>query len=131
MKKWTKRDIKIMCQTISTFWLVNRPLGFSAREHASALAEVREYLREHRTQVVCRGIADLGNLAHSRYLENAQTAEHFKTHPNVYGSSTPEMIERFTNLAAESLKDFEKAKALIERVEREGLPDEVVEYDPA
>lgn len=128
--KWTKKDIKIMCQAISSFWLINRPLSDSMRVHNDALADVRAYLGEHRTHVVLQGIADLGNLAHHRYEENLKTAEHFKNHPEIYGKSNPEMIERFTNLASDHHKDFLKAKSLMEKIEANGLPPEVMSFDP-
>ena len=127
---WTKKDVKVMQQAISTFWLYNRPLGDSVREHDAALAEVRDYLRDHRAEVVLHGITELGNIARERYVKNAETAEHFETHPEVYGKSTPEMVERFRRLAEEDRRDFQKAKDLMDRIQTEELPPEVTSFDP-
>jgi hypothetical protein len=130
MKAWTKKDIKVLCQAISTFWLVNRPLGDSLAEHERALAEVRAYLAEHREEVVCAGVAELGGIAAERARQNQETAYHFRSHPEVYGKSTPEMIERFTRFAAENHRDLAWAEKLVARVQAEGLPPEVVAFDP-
>lgn len=130
MPRWTKKDVKIMCGAISSFWLENRPLGDSTRELSSALSEVRQYLQARRAEVVCRGIASLGNIALDRLQKNSDFVEHLRSHPGVYGKSTAEMIERFDNLAREERKDVERARALIARIEAEGLPPEVIAFDP-
>lgn len=119
-----------MCQAISSFWLVNRPLGDSTRELSSALSEVRQCLQARRAEVVCQGIANLGNIALERLQKNSDFVEHLRSHPGVYGKSTPEMIERFDNLARENHKDAERARTLIARIEAEGLPPEVIAFDP-
>ncbi len=55
---------------------------------------------------------------------------HYREHPEVYGDSTPEMIDRFTGLAAESRKDVARADALLAKIAAHGLPAEVVDFDP-
>ena len=128
--KWTKKDVKIMCQAISTFWLINRPLGDSLAAHQRALARVREYLSERREEVVCVGIADLADLAAERARKDQEAADHFRSHPEVYGEGTPEMIARFEELAAESRGDVARAEKLVAKIHAEGLPPEVVGFDP-
>jgi len=130
MPKWTKKDIKILCQTISTFWLINRPLGYSMKEHARALEEVRRALANHRAEIVIAGITELGGLAAERATKNQDAADHFRKHPNVYGQHTSEMIARFERYAQEDQKDVDKAKKLIARIVSEGLPPEVTAFDP-
>jgi hypothetical protein len=130
MTKWFKKDIKTMCQAIASFWLVNRPLGDSMRDHNAALDEVRAYLQEHRPLVVCHGIAELGGIAQEREQKDLDFVEHLRIHPHVYGTSTPEMIERFSKSAAENHKTVMKAEALIAKIEAEGLPPEVLSFDP-
>ena len=128
--KWFKKDIKILCGTISTFWLMNRPLGDSMSEHQRVLERVRQFLAEHRVEVVCSEISGLGNLAAERSKKYQDTVDHFTAHPEVYGKSTPMMIERFSKLAAESRKDVAKAQILLTRIQTEGLPPEVMGFDP-
>jgi hypothetical protein len=130
MKKWTKKDIKTLCQTISTFWLCNRPLGDSYEQTMKAIASMRQFLEKHRKEVVIGGISELQAIAMERAKEDQDTTDHFALHPNVYGKSTPEMIKRFSDLAAENRKDVEKAKSLIARIKAEELPPEVEAFDP-
>jgi len=94
------------------------------------LTAVRERLNTHRAAIVCSGIAELGAIALDRANKNQDAADHFAAHPKVYGKSTPEIIERFTRLAKEDRKDVKRAELLIARIETEGLPPEVVDYDP-
>jgi len=130
MKKWTKKDIKTLCQAISTFWLYNRPLGDSYEQTMKAIASMRQFLEKHRQEVVIGGISELQTIATERAKKDQDTADHFASHPNAYGKSTPEMIKRFSDLAAEDRKDVEKAKSLIARIKTEGLPPEVEAFDP-
>lgn len=130
MAKWTKKDISICKNALSSFWLVNRPLGDSLREREVAYAAVRQHVTDHRVDVVCGGIAQLRQISNERALKNQQSADHFAEHPNVYGSATPEMIARFSKLAADDRKEATKAQMLIAKIQAEGLPPEVVAYDP-
>ena len=126
--KWLKRDIKIMCSTLSTFWLTNRPpYGVTPEQ----VAEVRSFLAGPvRVSVVCAGIENLTELNRERAVEALKTAEHYRTHPNVMGTSTPEIVERFTRLAGEYESDMKIGITLIEKIKANGLPVEVLEYDP-
>ena len=130
MSRWTKRDVKTLCQTISTFWLVNRPLGDSLSEHERVLEAVRWYLVQHRSDVVCAGVAELGEMAAERARQDQETADHFRDHPEIYGKSTPAMIERFSKLAAVGRGNADKAERLVVKIRSEGLPPEVVAFDP-
>lgn len=130
MAKWTKKDIAELCQTLSTFWLVNRPLRDSLSETLNAADKVRQVLNTHRTKIVIDGLLDFRSLCEKREERDQGAADHFKAHPEVYGSSTPEMISRFEKLAENSRKDIRKIEKLIERINAEGLPLEVMTFDP-
>lgn len=134
MKRWYKKDIKSMRGAIDSWLLVNRPaphkgiagqsLGFrdAARAHLSDL--------EKRKAVVLGDIRMLRNRAKERGQENTEAARHFEANPAIYGNSTPMMVERFDQLAAENAKGVTKLNKLLARIEEEGMPPEVVAYDP-
>lgn len=128
--KWTKKDIKTLCGTLSTFWLINRPLGDSLAERQRARDEVLRYLAENRTEIVVAGLSEHIVRSAERERENRDTAAHFSAHPEVYGSANPEMIERFTKLADEEHKAADKLAALIFKVQTAELPPEVISFDP-
>ena len=130
MAKWAKKDIKVLQQCIDSFWLYNRPLSDSHSDYQQALAAVRQHLDKHRAEIVCGGIAELGGIASERAQKNQEAADHFAEHPEVYGKSAPEMIERFSRFAEEDRKDVKRAQMLIARVQTEGLPPEVMSHDP-
>ncbi len=56
--------------------------------------------------------------------------EHLRAHPEVYGKATPEMIERFTALAAEHSAAARRWAGLRAWVETNPLPDGVSGWDP-
>ncbi len=124
--RWTKVEIKAMTGAIdSTLYTMGGPEprdGF--RDQFTAL------LATQRTEVVREGIGMLRGIAAEREKKDADAAVHFRVHPEVYGDSTPEMIERFTGLAEEARKDVARADALLAKIEASGLPAEVVGYDP-
>jgi hypothetical protein len=128
--RWTKKDIRTMCGTLSTFWLYNRPLGDSLSASQGAAAEVREFLKVHRKEAVLAGLQDRINVIAGRAEEYAKTAKHYADHPEVMGSSTSQMIDRFNNLAEMETRDVDKLNVIIERIGFEGLPPEVVDFDP-
>jgi len=119
-----------MCGTLSTFWLYNRPLGDSMAASKGAALEVREFLKIHRTEAVLAGLQELVNMFAERAEKNAETAKHYAAHPDIMGDGTPEIVERFDRLAMEATRDADKGAALIERIKLEGLPPEVVDFDP-
>ena len=127
--KWTKKDIKIMQGAISTFWLINRPLWGMQNE---ATQEVSSYLGDlsNRLRVVCSGIEDLLYMNSRQREEDLKTAQHFAAHPNIYGAATPEMISRFERQAADETKDIVAGGKLLDRIRINGLPPEVVLFDP-
>jgi hypothetical protein len=130
MSQWTKKDIKIMCNALSSFWLVNRPLSYRHDEWERAKNMVIAHLDQHRAEIVISGVAQLASIASDRVQKNQETADHFLNHPNIYGSSTPEMVERFTSLARESQRDVDKAAILVAKIQAEGLPPEVINFNP-
>jgi hypothetical protein len=126
--KWTKADVKRLRGAIDSWWLCNRPLSGPASE--ALLERASEVIAEHRVAIAIAGIRELRGIARDRAVEDRKTAEHFRQHPNVYGSHTPEMIARFETSAAEGDRSVNLADRLIARVEAEGLPPEVSGYDP-
>ena len=126
---WTKIDIKAMKQALSTAYLKCR--AFDVRDREAQRDKFLTVLEPAvRTLVVISGIAELMVMFEGRAKENDGAADHFTKHPNVYGKATPEMIERFRGLAGEARKAAAKAKKLIDKINAEGLPQEVLEYDP-
>jgi hypothetical protein len=135
MKRWTKADIARLKSALDTFYLVNRPIapgmGFGYARNDGFVASFREALAKHRVDIIARGIESGARIGHNRAAENRATAAHFEANPDVYGKSTPEMVERFTTLAAEEDRGVKRALALAMRARLEPLPPEVLEYDPS
>lgn len=126
--KWTKKDIKIMCGALSTFWLLHRPLYGSTSE---ASASLRNFLdAPRRLEVVCAGIEDLVDMNWHRAVEAEKTSNHYADHPNVMGNGTSEIVERFANIASEYERDVAKGRDLLEKIKSNGLPPEVLMFDP-
>lgn len=69
------------------------------------------------------------NLLTVRAKEDRETAEHARV-TDVHGSLSEEITERFTKLADECDKDIARIDHLLERIEVEGLPEEVENYMP-
>lgn len=132
MGKWTKKDIKVLCGTIDTFWLQNRPLsgafGLDSRAHDAAVQKVRETLTTRRVDVVLTGIRAFERLYSERYNQNCTTIGNEIAR---FGKTLDdEIVQRFIRLAREVDKDAKAATSLRERIQAEGLPPEVEAYDP-
>lgn len=132
MGKWTKKDIKVLCGTIDTFWLQNRPLagafGLDSRAHDAAVQKVRETLAAKRVDVVLAGIRSFERLYSERYKSICEAIGN-----EIARFRKPledEFVQRFVKLARETDADSRAATALRERIQREGLPPEVEVYDP-
>lgn len=126
--KWTKKDIKIMCGTLSTFWLLHRPLDGSTSVASTLLLTFLD--APQRLEVVCAGIEDLVDMNWHRAVEAEKTSNHYADHPNVMGKETPEIVRRFANIASEYERDGVKGKDLLEKIKSNGLPPEVLMFDP-
>ena len=145
MKKWTKREIKSCCDAISGFWVHHR--DSAARTHATA--ELARVIDADRAGIVERGLEGLRRLGEGRAVASDKTADHYRDHPELYGPPdkthwssedrrrltrdelVANTVSRFRLLAAEDRKGAAWIAALVERVRVEGLPPEVVAFDPA
>jgi hypothetical protein len=118
---WTKTDIRTLRQQIDTFALFNRAAD------AETFASI---IDANRVAIILSGLRVFRAMFSERETKDREAAEHFRTHPNIYGDSTPEMIERFTGLAADAAKAGRKLDAIVKHVETEPLPDDVATYQP-
>lgn len=123
MRPYTKKQIEAMRSAIIGAWLSLRDMGMPAEVFSRALAEKR-------SSVVLGGLRERIAWHQSHVAESRGTAQHFRAHPEVYGQSTPEMIERFEVAAAKYDKGAAWFRVLEQRVESDGLPPEVIVYDP-
>jgi hypothetical protein len=121
-KKWTKKDIKTLCGQLMTFLLQNN-LYHSADAIRGAIAA-------NRKQIIVSNLRGMESLFSERATKNQEASDHFAKNPQVYGASTPEMIERFATLAKENRAAAAKTASLIARIESETLPAEVEAFDP-
>ena len=120
--RWTKTDVRTLRSQLDGFVLENR-MYHPMERICSAVAS-------RRSEIVVGGLRGFRGLFEERAAKNEQAWRHFESHLAVYGSSTPEMIERFKGLADKDAKAAAKTGKLIARVEAEGLPAEVVGYAP-
>jgi hypothetical protein len=127
VKKWTKRSIGEMRQAIDSCWVCNRPLDF--RGWPTFKVAFADALATRRQEIVISEIKSLRDIAERRERDDLGFIEHLRAHPEVYGASTPEMITRWDGHVADERKAIAYCDALIARIEAEGLPPEVVEYN--
>lgn len=151
-RRWTKREIKQLCSALDSFLLCNRPIESMSmanqprREAFNAWLD--KALGEHRVEVVVAEVRSLRNLFARRADESRKTAEHYRTHPELYGepskmiwdgdrrtyisrdAAIAQVVDRFNGYAAEEDKAVQISDRLIARIETEGLPPEVLSYDP-
>jgi hypothetical protein len=92
--------------------------------------EFRQKLKDNPRACIARHYSGLEWIHRNRALENLKFVQHLKDNPQVYGKSTPEMIERFEKSAGESM---EQAWLYVETqlaVLASQLPHSVLEYVP-
>ena len=121
-KPWTKKAIKSLQSQLTSFVVCHR-MHYKPEHIASVI-------REKRLDVVLSGLRSFLAMHEDRAQKNAETADRFEAHPEVYGRATPEMITRFRGLAEDERKAAEGVRALITKVEAEGLPPDVLAFDP-
>jgi hypothetical protein len=120
---WTKRDVKSMCSALAGFVLTHGSYG-------GDMERIRAAVAQHRQAIVVAGIMGLRNIIADRAEDNRKAAAHLESNPHVYGKDTPEMVSRFTRLAAEADASVATADKLLARIASSGLPPEVVAHDP-
>lgn len=116
---WTKTDRKRAWTALNGWRLchgsVSQPAEIPDDPAVQALAAIWDLT------ILC-GIYE------ERAISDEMAARHFEAHPNVYGENTPEMIERFDNLAIETRKSIVKLQKLIARIEANGMPPKPDDY---
>lgn len=125
--KWTKKTIRALCGHLDTYWLQVRPLSGDiqpAKDH------VRKVLQNDRArlEVVLAGVRQFEQLHARRYAEYCSTVGN-----EIARFSKPledELVQRFVRLAREEDASNKEATLLRQRLLAEGLPAEVLEYDP-
>lgn len=129
VKPWPKSTIKQLQQTITSFWVCNRPLGMAGLDDFNARFD--RVLAERRQDIVVYELEDHVRISKRREEDNKRTAEHYGSAK--WCAGTPhgvEMVERYTKFAKEEGLARARLEKLIERVKTEGLPPEVVNFDP-
>jgi hypothetical protein len=122
-KAITKKQIAAMCSAIMGTWLAMRDRGMPGTVFLRVLSEKR-------VDAVLDGLRERVVWHEEHAAKDRGSAAHFRAHPHVYGKSTPEMIERCSAGAAKYDKGAAWFRALEQRVIAEGLPAEVIAYDP-
>jgi hypothetical protein len=127
--KWTKKDIKTLCGFLDSWWLVNRPLDYRGMDRAVSEARVILASEGSRKEIVLAGIRSARATASQRYSTYCATIGNQLVRFTEYGKSD-ELVDRFIKLAREEDAAERKLEALLHRVLDEGLPLEVIAYDP-
>lgn len=123
MKPYTKKQVKEMRDAIMGAWLTQA-------DRRMPVAVFSRILVEKRLDVVLGGIRERVAWHEHHAAEARATAAHFRAHPEVYGKSTPDAIARSEASALKYDKGAAWFRALEQRVLADGLPQEIVEYDP-
>jgi uncharacterized membrane protein len=121
-KPWTKKAIKALQGQLTSFVVCHR-MHYKVEHIAAVIAEKR-------LDVVLSGLRGLAGMHEERARKNAETADHFEANPGIYNASTPEMVSRFRGYAVDEQKGGAALRTLIAKVEAEGLPAEVLSFDP-
>lgn len=130
-KKWTKIDIRACCSQLDAFWLARRGPGSLAPSVHLEAEHTRAVLANatNRKEAVLAGLRSMRDLHSRRYREYCETIGNQLVRFTEYGKPD-ELIDRFIKLARETDKDQRAYEALVLRVHNEGLPPEVLAYDP-
>ncbi len=140
-KKWTKKDIATLCGQLDTHWLKLR-FGLNASEEIEVAKAMRSEGEKARREIVLAGLRAWRELLAQRYNEQVQTIGNQIVRFTEWGKGDASaeddqgeivgdtIVRRFTKLAGETDKAHRAAEALVLRVHHEGLPPEVVSYDP-
>src|SRR5579885_1677748 len=134
MTRWTKKDITTLCSCISSFWVTQRPIPSTGWGQSPAEKEFpaafTQILESSRRLVILTELGNRVTMYQKRVEEYKATAKHFEVNPQVYGKSTPEMIDRFNGYALEEEKSLAWVKKLMDKVANNDLPTEVMSFNP-
>lgn len=126
--KWTKKDIKALCAQLDTYWLTRSPDRTLASEKA-AKESMGSILERGRQDIVLAGLRGMRELHADRYNQQCQTIGNALVR-DIYGKSRDEFVAKFIELAKQTDAERKLYEDLVLRVVKEGLPPEVVSYDP-
>jgi len=128
--RWFKRDIALMTDALRLFAHEAAPIGGLRRsEQTACAARLTEILTAHRIDII---IADFAS-QEAYHLESAarnRACAESAPITGAWGASTDEMIARFHTHAQEAETKASRYTSLIARIRAEGLPPEVLEFDP-
>jgi hypothetical protein len=128
MAKWTKKDINELCSQLDGAWLFVRPHDVSGWAAAAERFRAVLAVPQARKEAVLGGVRSFEQLFARRYNEYCATIGNEIAR---FGKTLDdELVQRFTGLARETDAAAKRATQLRERVLSEGLPPEVVAYDP-
>lgn len=122
-RPFTKRQTDAMRSAIAGAWIALADRGLRSETFRAGLPE-------RRLGLVLGGLRERIAWHEAYAARDRETAAHFRAHPELYGKATPEMIARFEAGAATYDNGAAWHRALLERVERDGLPPAVAEFDP-
>lgn len=142
-----------MTGAIDSFLICTRPIApaYGMRPGGTDAFEVwfEEKLAKYRTEIVCSGIRQLRGIVAERAQKNTDHAEHLRAHPEIYGAPDKQIwlseerkhvtrdeyvrreIASWGSRAADEGKSVAWSDKLLARIAAEGLPPEVVAYDPS
>jgi hypothetical protein len=130
--QWSKHEIEKCKEALTYCWLLNRPLDlmYSADRWDAVRAKVRALIAAQGAAIIVAVLADLRDRQMHYASESTKTAAHYAAHPNVLGSSTPEMVERMRRFADEHTSAAQPYSKLIAKVQTTPLPAVIVDFDP-
>lgn len=130
MRKWTKKDIKSLCQQLQSWWVFNRPY----LRQGITVDEVWDTMPlDVRMGVVVGGLRGFQSGLRDRAEKERQMIEHYA---GVWADSgtprdpTGETRAHCAVMASDADKGVATLQKLIDRVEAEGLPPEVLSWRP-
>jgi hypothetical protein len=129
-RKWTKKDVKALCFAIDGFWLSVRPTGGTLAQIEEAERRFAELISvpARRVEVVLRDVRGFEQLHAQRYRDNCSVVGNEIAR---FGKGLDdELVRRFVQMAKDEDASGKKCTELRERILAEGLPKEVLDYDP-
>jgi hypothetical protein len=126
---WSMRDIRYMRDQLDDWWLRNRPPYRDRASRQLAESKAREMLAAHRKDIVLAGLRSERERFAERYNQKCQTIGNQIVRFTEYGKPD-DLIDLFTKLAREDDARRALAEDMVLRVVGEGLPTEVIAWDP-
>lgn len=121
LKKWYKKDIKVLKNQIDTFCLQSSL--YYSRDVLS------HSLKKNLQEIVTVNLSAFRDHIAKRMQSAHDTAEHYKNVTWGSPEHRAEMVERFMSLEEDDRKAVTRMDQILAKIEAEGLPQEVVSYD--